>query len=285
MKMHTLFLFLTTFLAAGVEVIEMVTIVLGVGMTRGWPATFGGAAVGLLTLSAVVAISGHALTYIPISMLRAVVGILLLLFGLQWLRKGIWRLSLYGIKPHTKTEDDDEETGTQAVPGRIDWTAFVLAFKGVLLEGLEVAFIVVTFGAATENIQLAVFSAISAFIIVIAVAAIIQKALRNIPGHVIKFSVGLLLVTFGTFWSAEGLGVEWPGEDLSILGLLGLYIAFALIWVPLLRHSQNGSLHKREERSLMEKQSFDSPACPSTSLGIVSPAEPKASACRRRMGQ
>ncbi len=260
MKMHTLFPFLTTFLAAGVEVIEMVTIVLGVGMTRGWPATLGGAGVGLLTLSAIVAILGPALTYIPISVLRAVVGILLLLFGLQWLRKGIWRLSLYGIKPHTKTEDDDdEEVGSQAAPGRIDWTAFVLAFKGVLLEGLEVAFIVVTFGAATENIQLAVLSAVSAFIIVIAVAAIIQKALRNIPGHVIKFSVGILLVTFGTFWSAEGLGVEWPGEDLSILGLLGLYISFALIWVPLLRNSQNNSLHKPKERSLMERRSFDSP--------------------------
>ncbi len=257
MKMHTLFLFLTTFLAAGVEVIEMVTIVLGVGMTRGWPATFGGAAVGLLTLSAVVAIFGHALTYIPISVLRAVVGILLLLFGLQWLRKGIWRLSLYGIKAHIKMEED-EETGPQAAPGRIDWTAFVLAFKGVLLEGLEVAFIVVTFGAATENIQLAVFSAVSAFIIVIALAAIVQKALQNIPGHVIKFSVGLLLVTFGTFWSAEGLGVEWPGDDLSIPGLLGLYISFALIWLPFLRNSQNGRLHKQKGDSLMSSQPLDS---------------------------
>ncbi len=251
MKMHTLFLFLTTFLAAGVEVIEMVTIVLGVGMTRGWPATLGGAAAGFLALSAIVAIFGPALTYIPISVLRAIVGILLLLFGLQWLRKGIWRLGQYGIKTHIKIEDDEEEIGSRAPRGRVDWTAFVLAFKGVLLEGLEVAFIVVTFGAATENIQLAVLSSVSAFIIVIAIAAIIQKALGNIPGHVIKFSVGLLLVTFGTFWSAEGLGVEWPGEDLSILGLLGLYILFALIWVPFLRNSQNGRLHKQQEHGLM----------------------------------
>jgi len=253
MKMHTLFLFLTTFLAAGVEVVEMVTIVLGVGMTRGWPATFGGAAIGLLTLSAVVAIFGHALTYIPISVLRAMVGILLLLFGLQWLRKGIWRLSQYGIKAYIKIEDD-EEMDSQPSRGRVDWTAFVLAFKGVLLEGLEVAFIAVTFGAATQNIQLAVVSAVSAFIIVVAVAAMIQKALRNIPGHVIKFSVGLLLVTFGTFWSAEGLGVEWPGEDLSILGLLSLYILFAFIWVPFLRKSQNSRPPKREERGLVNSQ-------------------------------
>ncbi len=260
MKMHTLFLFLTTFLAAGVEVIEMVTIVFGVGMTRGWPATFAGAGVGLLILGAVVAIFGHALTYIPISVLRAVVGILLLLFGLQWLRKGIWRLSQYGVNAYLKIEEDDEETDSQTPRGRVDWTAFVLAFKGVLLEGLEVAFIVVTFGAATQNIQLAVLSALSAFIIVIAVAAMIQKALRNIPGHVIKFSVGLLLVTFGTFWSAEGLGVEWPGDDLSILGLLGVYILFAFIWVPLLRRSQNSRLDKQEERSLVSSQPFDSRA-------------------------
>ncbi|MGZ3559579.1 MAG: hypothetical protein ACXU97_10740 [Thermodesulfobacteriota bacterium] len=183
-------------------------------------------------------------------------GILLLLFGLQWLRKGIWRLGQYGIKAYTKIEekDDDDETDFQTSRGKLDWTTFVLAFKGVLLEGLEVAFIVVTFGAATQHIQLAVLSAVSAFIIVIAIAAMIQKALRNIPGHVIKFSVGLLLVTFGTFWSAEGLGVEWPGEDLSILGLLGVYILFAFIWLPFLRRSQNSRLHKQEGRSLMSGQ-------------------------------
>jgi uncharacterized membrane protein len=197
MKMHTLFLFLTIFLAAGVEVVEMVTIVLGVGMTRGWPATLGGAGAGLLTLSAVVAIFGHALTYIPLSVLRAMVGILLLLFGLQWLRKGIWRLGQYGVKAYTKIEKDDDETDFQTSRGRLDWTAFVLTFKGVLLEGLEVAFIVVTFGAATQNIQLAVLSAFSAFIIVIAVAAMIQKALRKIPGHVIQI---LSWPSPGDFW-------------------------------------------------------------------------------------
>lgn len=248
MRTHDLFLFLTAFLASGVEVVEMVTIVLGVGMTRGWPATFSGAAVGLLTLSAVVAAFGHALTYIPISLLRAIVGILLLLFGLQWLRKGIWRLSQYGVKAHVKIEED--ETDSQPPRGRVDWTAFILAFKGVLLEGLEVAFIVVTFGAATRNIQLAVLSAVLAFIIIIVVAVVIQKALRNIPGHIIKFSVGLLLVTFGTFWSAEGLGVEWPGEDFSILGLLSLYALFALSWVVFLRKSQSSRLHQQERHTL-----------------------------------
>ncbi len=259
MRTHALFLFLTTFLAAGVEVVEMVTIVLGVGMTRGWPATFGGAAVGLLILSALVAIFGHALTYIPISILRAVVGILLLLFGLQWLRKGIWRIGQYGMKPHLKIEGDEDEGKSAAPEGKVDWTAFVLSFKGVLLEGLEVAFIVVTFGAATQNLQLAVWSAISAFIVVIAIASVIQKAIRNIPGHIIKFSVGLLLVTFGTFWSAEGLGVEWPGEDLSILGLLALYFLFALSWASVLRKHPN-SRRGKQERPRLSRQPFDSKA-------------------------
>ncbi len=228
----------------------MVTIVLGVGMTRGWPATFGGAAVGLLILSGLIAIFGHALTYIPISILRAVVGILLLLFGLQWLRKGIWRIGQYGVKPHLKIEEDGDEARSTAPQGKVDWTAFVLSFKGVLLEGLEVAFIVVTFGAASQNVQLAVWSAVSAFVIVIAIAAVIQKALRNIPGHIIKFSVGLLLVTFGTFWSAEGMGVEWPGEDLSILGLLSLYLLFALSWVSFLRKHPSSRLGKQKRPRL-----------------------------------
>ena len=225
----------------------MVTIVLGVGMSRGWPATFGGAAVGLLTLCGLVAIFGHALTYIPISALRAIVGILLLLFGLQWLRKGIWRIGRHGVKPYASTEEDDDEARSTVAYGRVDWTAFVLSFKGVLLEGLEVAFIVVTFGAATQNIQLAVWAAVSAFVIVIILAAIIQKALKNIPGHVIKFSVGLLLVTFGTFWSGEGLGAEWPGEDFSILGLLSLYFVFALSWVSFL-HKHPSSRSGKQER-------------------------------------
>ncbi len=249
MEIHKLFIFLTTFLASAIEVIEMVTIVLGVGMTRGWPATMGGAVVGILTLIGIIATLGPALTFIPISVLRATIGILLLLFGVQWLRKGIFRISKYGFRPRTKLMEEDEETVRGNESGAIDWTAFVLAFKGVLLEGFEVAFIIVTFGAATHHFGLAALSAASAFVIVVAIAAVIQKSLKEIPGHLIKFSVGLLLVTFGTYWAAEGLGVNWPGEDLSIVALLIFYFLFAIAWLPVMRHSQNNSL-RREGRRL-----------------------------------
>lgn len=130
-------------------------------------------------------------------MLRATVGILLLLFVAQWLRKGIWRLSQYGFKLGISVDEDDGKTDHQNAQGIVDWIAFVIAFKGALLKGLEMAFIVVTFGAITHNIELAVLSAGTAFVIVIGVAVVIQKALKNIPGHVIKFSVGLLLSALG----------------------------------------------------------------------------------------
>jgi uncharacterized membrane protein len=236
MKIHDLFLFLAAFLASAIEVVEMVTIVIGVGMTRGWPATLGGAVAGMVVLCGIVAVLGPALTFMPIAALRATVGMLLLLFGVQWLRKGIFRLSKYGFRPRGKVADGDDDPVMENKDGRIDWTAFVLALKGVLLEGLEVAFIIVTFGAATHHFMLAVISAASAFVIVVAVATMIQKALKGIPGHVIKFAVGLLLVTFGTYWAAEGVGVEWPGEDLAIVVLLAVYSLFALICVASIRH-------------------------------------------------
>jgi uncharacterized membrane protein len=243
MKIHELFLFLTTFLASAIEIIEMVIIVLGVGMTRGWPATLGGAVSGVVVLCGVIAALGPALTFVPISVLRATVGILLLLFGVQWLRKGIFRLSKYGFRPRAKVDDEEELADLRKQEGRIDWTGFVLAFKGVLLEGLEVAFIIVTFGAATHHWTLAVISSAAAFVIVVAVTTVIQKALKGIPNHVIKFAVGLLLVTFGTYWAAEGLGVDWPGEDLSIVVLLAAYFLFALACLSSIRRS-GGFLEK-----------------------------------------
>ena len=248
MEIHRLFIFLTTFLASAIEAIEMVTIVLGVGMARGWPATLGGAAGGIVTLCGIVAALGPALTFLPISALRATVGILLLLFGIQWLRKGVFRLSKYGFRPRVKVVEEDEETVRQNEDRGIDWTAFLLAFKGVLLEGLEVAFIIVTFGAATHHFGLAVISAASAFVIVVAVAAVIQKALKDIPSHVIKFSVGLLLVTFGTYWAAEGLGVEWPGEDLSIVALLVCYFLFAIVWLSPMKRLQKSIVNRGRQR-------------------------------------
>jgi uncharacterized membrane protein len=241
MNMNTLFFFLTIFLASAVEVIEMVAIVLGVGMTRGWRATIGGVVVALLVLCGIVAVLGPALALVPISVLRATVGILLLLFGSQWLRKGILRINQYGFTS-SESSEDDEDTVLHNGPNGIDWTAFVLSFKGVLLEGLEVVFIVVTFGTAAHLIGLAALSAIAACVVIVALAFLIHRKIRDIPRHIVKYSVGLLLVTFGTFWAAEGLGAEWPGEDLAILGLLGLYFLFSIACLYVLHRTSRHPL-------------------------------------------
>ena len=228
---------LTVFLASAVEVVEMAAIVLGVGLTRGWRAATGGIAVALVVLGGLVAVLGSALTLAPISVLRAIVGILLLLFGSQWLRKGILRINTYGFRSPNSLVDDDEEAALRNGPDGIDWTAFVLSFKGVLLEGLEIVFIVLTFGTATRRTGLAALSAGAACVVVAGLAFLIHGRIRDIPRHIVKYSVGLLLVTFGSFWAAEGLGAKWPGEDLSILVLLGIYFLFSLACLHVLRRT------------------------------------------------
>jgi len=215
----------------------MVAIVAGVGATRGWRAAAAGAGAGFATLAVVVAAFGLALTAIPIGPLRLVVGALLLVFGLNWLRKGIRRVAAGGLRSTTigapaAPEDED-------VPaGRPDWTGFVLSFKGVLLEGLEVAFIVVTFGSTSDQLGVAAAAGIAAVVAVGGLGLAIQPAIRRIPRSVLQLVVGLLLTTFGTFWSVEGLGVSWPGSDAAILVLLVLYVATAALYVSVERGVQ-----------------------------------------------
>ncbi|TMC12713.1 MAG: hypothetical protein E6J41_02380 [Chloroflexi bacterium] len=162
------------------------------------------------------------------------VGALLLVFGLNWLRKGIRRVAANGLRGTTigapaAGEEDD-------VPAdRPDWTGFVLSFKGVLLEGLEVAFIVVTFGSTSDQLGVAAAAGIAAVLVIGALGLAIQPAVRRIPRSVLQLVVGLLLTTFGTFWAAEGLGVEWPGSDAAIPGLLVLYVATAAVYVTVER--------------------------------------------------
>ncbi len=223
---------LTTFLASAVEAIEMVAIVAGVGATRGWRAAAAGAASGLVVLAVVVAVFGLALTAIPIGVLRLIVGALLLIFGLNWLRKGIRRVAVQGFRGVTISAPTDDED----VPAnRPDWTGFVLSFKGVLLEGLEVAFIVVTFGSTSNQLGLAAVAGIAAVVVIGALGLAIQPAVRRIPRSVLQLVVGLLLTTFGTFWAVEGLGVDWPGSDAAILGLLVLYVATAAAYISVER--------------------------------------------------
>jgi uncharacterized membrane protein len=236
-----LFLLASSFLASTVEMVEALTIVLAVGVTREWRSTLVGVAVALVALAAVVAVLGPALTLIPIDALRVVVGTLLLIFGLQWMRKAILRASgykaLHDEAAIYQREVREAQSAAHVVRGGMDWYAFTIAFKGVFLEGLEVVFIVLTFGAnaaadGTGSIRLAALGAAIAVVLVTAVGIAARAPLSRVPENSMKFVVGAMLTTFGTFWSAEGVGVAWPGSDLAIVGLLIFYlaVAFGLVW-------------------------------------------------------
>jgi uncharacterized membrane protein len=227
-----LFVFLTTFLASAVEAIEMVTIVVGVGATRGWRSTVIGAAAGFAVLAAIVLVLGAALSVIPIGGVRLVVGTLLLIFGLQWLRKGIMRVAARGFAGIREGHLDE---GAEWQGPGMDWTAFVVAFKGVLLEGLEVAFVVVSFGASANQLGVAVVGGVSAVVLIGGIGLGIHRLVVRIPRSVLQLVVGVLLTTFGSFWALEGLGVDWPLGDGAIIGLLVLYGATALAYISLER--------------------------------------------------
>jgi uncharacterized membrane protein len=223
--------FVTTFLAACVEVIEMVIIVVGVGSVRGWRSTWLGAGAGFAVLAVLVLAFGTALTLVPIDALRLLVGSLLLVFGLQWLRKGIVRVSASGFRGMGA-----RSAPAAAVPGRgIDWTAFVLSFKGVLLEGIEVAFIVIAVGATAGALPTAIVGAAAAFLVIAGAGLLTRGVVQRIPRSALQLLVGTLLSSFGTFWAVQGLGVAWPGSDAAILALVGWYVLAAAGYVLLLR--------------------------------------------------
>ncbi len=230
--MHGGATFATTFLASAVEAIEMVAIVVGVGTIRGWRSTLVGAAAGFGVLVVVGSALGTALTQVPIHALQILIGTLLLVFGLQWLSKGIRRVARKGLAGDEEEVDADE-------PGErrlgLDWTAFVLSFKGVLLEGLEIAFIVVTFGTTSGHIWVGAIGGGSALALLAALGLAFHRALARIPRSLLILVVGLALSTFGTFWAAEGLGVEWPGGDLALPVLVGWFGGVAAVFVAGLR--------------------------------------------------
>ena len=228
-------LFVTTFFASAVEAVEALTIVLAVGVVRGWRSTLVGVGAATIVLAAIVAALGPALRLIPIDTLRFVVGALLLAFGLQWLRKAILRAS--GYKPlHDEgaafaREREEASRAAPAQPARMDWYSFAVAFKGVLLEGLEVTFIVDTFGSTQGRLGLAAAAAAAAVVLVVAVGLVVRGPLERVDENALKFGVGLLLTSFGVFWGGEGAGVEWPGTDLAILGIVGFFglVSYALV--------------------------------------------------------
>jgi len=237
--MSAVFLVLSSFLASGVEMVEALTIVLAMGLTRGWRPALAGAAAALGALGLVVAALGPALVRVPIADLRLIVGALLLVFGLQWLRKAILRASGY-VSLHDEEAAfarEAAEARTAGVEHRagLDWYAFAIAFKGVLLEGLEVAFIVLTFGSAQGSIPLAAAGAAAAVVLVAVVGFAVRAPLARVPENLMKFTVGVMLTTFGIFWSTEGAGGSWPGADAALFGVLAFVIALSALFVAVLR--------------------------------------------------
>jgi Ca2+/H+ antiporter, TMEM165/GDT1 family len=246
--MHAIGLVLSAFLASAVEFVEALTIVLAMGVTRGWRSTLAGVGLALVALAAITAIAGYALIgWLPKSLLQLLIGGLLLIFGLQWLRKAILRSS--GLKAMHDEEAifrEEQEAARRAGDDRrfgLDWFAFVVSFKGVFLEGLEIVFIVITFGLNAKNIPAAAAGAGIAGLLVLGAGFVAHRPLSRVPENAIKLVVGLLLSTFGTFWVVEGLGVfasgsqslEWPGGDAALVVLLAVWASFAWLAIRLLR--------------------------------------------------
>jgi len=235
-------LFIAVFLACVVEAVEATTIVLAAGTARDWRSAGVGTATALAVLAVLVAVLGPAVSEIPLRGLRVVVGALLLVFGLQWLRKAILRAS-----GHKALHDEDKlyaEHMADATAQRSrrfmlapDWYGFTLAFKGVLLEGLEVVFIVLTFGANAKNVGLATIAAGCAVVLVAAAGFAIRAPLARVPENTMKFVVGIMLTSFGIFWGGEGAGANWPGSDAALLVIIPAIALFGVGLTTLLRQA------------------------------------------------
>jgi uncharacterized membrane protein len=227
----------SVFLACAVEAVEALTIVLAVGTTRSWRSALAGAGAATFVLAALVAALGPALTSLPIDVLRVAIGGLLLVFGLQWLRKAILRAA--GLKArHDEAASFAAEAQAARLVGRgaaFDGYSFAVAFKGVLLEGLEVAFIVLTFGANQHRIAVAAVAAGLAIALVAAAGIAVRAPLARVPENTMKFAVGVMLTSFGTFWGAEGAGASWPGGDTALLVMIPALLALSLAFVVRMR--------------------------------------------------
>jgi uncharacterized membrane protein len=227
---------LAVFGASAVESVEALTVVLAVGATRGWRSALEGAASALAVLAVLVGAVGVPLvTVVPIGTLRVVVGALLLTLGLQWLRKAILRAS-----GHKALHDEDEvyaetveELGRSG--SRRDATGFVVSFKGVLLEGLEVALIVLSLGSSSHRLGLAAVAAGAAVVVVVIFGALVARQLSQVPENTIKTVVGVMLCSFGLFWVGEGARLHWPGDDLFIPVLVAFFTVVYFAYTAIMR--------------------------------------------------
>jgi uncharacterized membrane protein len=237
---------LTVFIACVVEAVEALTIVLAIGITRQWKSTFQGMGAALVVLAVVTAAAGPAIGHLPLTALRLVVGALLAVFGLQWLRKAVLRATGFKALHDEASAYAREVTAARAAVtekrrGVSDWYSFTLAFKGVLLEGLEVVFIVITFGDNQRNIGAAVIGAAAAIIVVTIGGIALKAPLTKVPENWMKFAVGVMLTSFGTFWGAEGAGVAWPGNDAALLALVPVVALVAAAYIFWLRARQDAT--------------------------------------------
>jgi uncharacterized membrane protein len=239
-------LFIAVFLACAVEAVEATTIVLAAGTARDWRSALSGMLAAIVVLAIVVALLGPAVSAVPLRGLRLIVGALLLIFGLQWLRKAILRASGYQAL-HDEDKIYAEQLAAAAARERAraglmpDWYGFTLSFKGVLLEGLEVVFIALTFGSNARDVGLAAIAAGCAVAVVAAAGVAVRAPLSRVPENTMKFVVGIMLTAFGTFWGAEGAGASWPGSDVALLAIVPAVTAFGLIMVAVMRAAPGGS--------------------------------------------
>jgi uncharacterized membrane protein len=229
---------ISVFVACAVEAVEALTIVLAVGVTRSWRSAMTGVGAAVILLAAVTAALGPALTSIPINTLRLIVGALLLVFGLQWLRKAILRAG--GAKSQRDElqefeHEREEALQAGAIDAGLDGYSFTIAFKGVFLEGLEVIFIVLTFGANQHNVGLAAAAAGAAVLAIVLTGVAVHRPLARVPENAMKFAVGVMLTSFGMFWGTEGAGAHWPGADAALLVLIPATLLVAVGLVALLR--------------------------------------------------
>jgi uncharacterized membrane protein len=239
-------LFIAVFLACVVEAVEATTIVLAAGTAREWRSAGLGVGAALAALAVIVAALGPAVSEVPLRGLRVVVGALLLIFGLQWIRKAVLRASghkalhdeevLYA--KHLADAAGQQGRRTAFVP---DWYGFTLSFKGVLLEGLEVVFIVLTFGSNDHNVGLAAIAAGCAVVLVAIAGLAVRAPLARVPENTMKFVVGIMLTSFGLFWGAEGAGARWPGSDAALLVIIPAIALYAVALVALLRRARAAS--------------------------------------------
>lgn len=242
---HTGPTLLASFLASLVECVEALTVVLAVGSIRGWRSALVGSATALGVILVLIAGLGRALTRVPLHLLQLVVGVLLLLFGLRWLRKAILRAA-GKIPLHDEAAAFAKNAATlkNAAPTHgWDRLAFSTAFNITMLEGTEVVFIVIAIGAGGVGLLLpASLGAAAALIVVVALGFVVHRPLAKVPENTLKFIVGVLLSAFGTFWVGEGANFLWPGEDWSILGLVLGYLLLAIASVALCRGASSRSL-------------------------------------------